>query len=124
MFNKLGELLPAHLLRGQSAEQQAYEYLTTQGLKPVCRNFSCKQGELDLVMQDGETLAIIEVRFRKNDRFGSALESITAKKKARIIAATRHYLATHPADCPVRFDVVAISPEQGLNWIKNAFQSS
>lgn len=123
MFNKLGELLPNHLLRGQSAEQQAHEHLIAQGLKPVCRNFSCRQGELDIVMLDGETLVIIEVRFRKSERFGGAAESITAKKKARIIAASRYYLATHPQDRPVRFDVVAISPAKGLNWIKNAFQS-
>lgn len=120
MFNKL---LPEHLLRGQTAEQEAYDYLLAQGLKPVCRNFSCKQGELDLIMQDGETLAIIEVRFRKNDRFGGALESITTKKKAHIIAATQYYLLTHPVNCAIRFDVIAMSPQQGLNWIKNAFQS-
>lgn len=118
----LNKLLPAHLIRGQTAEQQAYDYLVTQGLKPVCRNFSCKQGELDLIMLDGETLVIIEVRFRKNDYFGGALESITVKKKARIIAATQYYLIRHPQDCPIRFDVIAISPKQGLNWIKNAFQ--
>lgn len=121
MFNKL---LPEHLMRGQTAEQQAYEYLLAQGLKPVCRNFSCKQGELDLVMQDKQTLVIVEVRFRKNDHFGGALESITSKKKARIIIATQYYLATHEVNSPIRFDVVAISPKQGLNWIQNAFQCS
>lgn len=114
--------LPEHLIQGQLAEQQAYEYLLSQGLKPVCRNFNCKQGELDLVMKDEQTLVIVEVRFRKNDRFGSALESITVKKQARIIRATEYYLATHPINCPIRFDVVALSPKHGLNWIQNAFQ--
>ena len=114
--------LAEHLIRGQLAEQQAYEYLLTQGLTSVCRNFNCKQGELDLVMQDQQTLVIVEVRFRKNDRFGSALESITAKKQARIIKATEYYLATHPFNGAIRFDVVALSPKHGLNWIQNAFQ--
>ncbi len=119
MFNKL---LPDHLIKGQSAEQQAYDYLLTQGLTPVCRNFSCKLGELDLIMDDKGTLVIIEVRFRKNDAFGGALESITPKKKMRIIRTTQYYLMSHTVNRPIRFDVIAISPKQGLNWVQNAFQ--
>jgi putative endonuclease len=119
MYNKL---LPDHLVKGQSAEQHAYDYLLAQGLKPICRNFSCKLGELDLVMNDKGTLVIIEVRFRKNDNFGGALESITPKKQRRIIRATQYYLMTHTVNSPIRFDVVAISPKQGLKWVQNAFQ--
>jgi putative endonuclease len=119
MFNKL---LPSHLRRGQWAEQQAYDYLLTQGLKPICRNFNCKVGELDLIMQERQTLVIIEVRFRKNDQFGGALASVTRQKQLRIIRATQYYLTTHPLNSPIRFDVIAISPKQGLNWVKNAFQ--
>jgi len=121
MFNKL---LPNHLMKGQSAEQQAYDYLLAQGLKPVCRNFNCKVGELDLIMNDKGTLVIIEVRFRKNDYFGGALASITAKKQAKIIKATQYYLLTHTVNSPIRFDVITISPQEGLNWIQNAFQCS
>lgn len=117
----LNKLLPDHLLCGQLAEQKAYDYLLTQGLKPVCRNFSCKIGELDLIMKDEKTWVVIEVRFRKNDQFGGALASITAKKQARIIRTTQYYLMTHTVNSPVRFDVVAISPKHGLNWVQNAF---
>lgn len=112
-----------HLQRGADAEQQAYEYLIAQGLSPVCRNFRCKQGELDLVMLDQETLVIVEVRFRKSNRFGGAVESVTAAKRAKIIAATQYYLSEHAVDNTVRFDVVAISAGSGLNWIPNAFQT-
>jgi putative endonuclease len=111
----------AHLLRGKSAEEQAHEFLVGKGLKPVCRNYRCKQGELDLVMRDQQALVIIEVRYRKSDVYGSALESVTLSKQARIIAATQHYLSTLRADCPLRFDVVAISGNGDINWIKNAF---
>jgi len=119
MFNKL---LPDHLIKGQAAEQQAYDYLLTQGLKPICRNFSCKFGELDLIMNHQETLVIIEVRFRKNAYFGGALASITPKKQAKIIKTTQYYLLTHKVNTPIRFDVIAISPQEGLNWVQNAFQ--
>lgn len=111
----------AHLLRGKSAEDQAHDFLIAKGLIPVHRNYRCKQGELDLVMRDQQALVIVEVRYRKSDTYGSALESITASKQARIIAATHHYLATQKFDCPLRFDVIAISGNDKINWVKNAF---
>jgi putative endonuclease len=111
----------AHLLRGKSAEDQAYDYLIKQGLQPVCRNYRCKQGELDLVMTDRQALVIVEVRYRKSDFYGSASESVTTSKQGRIIAATQHYLSQSRIDCPLRFDVVAISGEGKIDWIKNAF---
>ncbi|MDP2903154.1 MAG: YraN family protein [Methylovulum sp.] len=110
-----------HLVIGENAEEQAHDFLINAGLKPVARNFSCKQGELDLIMIDGLSLVIVEVRFRKSDRYGSAAESITSAKQSRIIAATHHYLSINKTDCPIRFDVVAISGDSHINWIKNAF---
>lgn len=112
-----------HLISGADAEQQAYDFLVSQGLIPVCRNFRCKQGELDLVMLDQEVLVVVEVRFRKSNAFGGAIESITAKKIAKIIAATQCYLSIHETKNTVRFDVIAISGLTGLNWIQNAFQT-
>lgn len=110
------------MLRGKAAEDQAHDFLVSEGLTLICRNYRCKQGELDLVMRDHQSLVIVEVRFRKSDAFGSALESVTHSKKARIIAATQHYLSTlRTTDCPLRFDVVAISGNGDFNWIKNAF---
>jgi len=120
LFTKL-KTKAAHLLRGESAEEQAHSYLIDKGLKPVCRNFRCKQGELDLIMTDKLTLVIIEVRFRKTDKYGSAVESVTRAKQSRIIAATHIYLSSHKTDCPIRFDVVAISGNGNIDWVQNAF---
>lgn len=111
----------AHLLRGESAEEQAHKFLLNKGLNPVCRNYRCKQGELDLIMTDQQTLVIIEVRFRKTDQYGSAVESVTRTKQSRIIAATHIYLSSQKTDRPVRFDVVAISGNGKIEWIQNAF---
>jgi putative endonuclease len=112
-----------HLLRGDDAEEKARRFLLGKGLTPVCRNFRCKQGELDLVMRDGKTLVVVEVRFRKSSRYGGAVESITRAKQSRIIAATQVYSSKHKLDCPLRFDVVAISGDGGIDWIPNAFSS-
>jgi putative endonuclease len=111
----------AHLICGESAEEQAHNFLISKGLKPVCRNYRCKQGELDLIMTDQQTLVIVEVRFRKTDQYGSALESVTRVKQSRIIAATHHYLASRKTDSPVRFDVIAISGNGNIDWVQNAF---
>jgi len=111
----------AHLIRGESAEEQAHQFLIKKGLKPVCRNYRCKQGELDLIMTDQQTLVIVEVRFRKTDRYGSAVESVTRSKQSRIIAATHVYLSSQKADRSVRFDVVALSGNGNVEWIQNAF---
>jgi len=110
-----------HLIRGESAEEQAHKFLIAKGLKPVCRNYRCKQGELDLIMTDQQTLVIVEVRFRKTDQYGSAVESVTRAKQSRIIAATHIYLSSQKTDRPVRFDVVAISGNGNVEWIQNAF---
>jgi putative endonuclease len=116
---------PPHLQRGEKAEERAYQYLLQKGLQLVSRNYCCKLGEIDLMMHDGDTLVMVEVRYRKNDRFGSAVESITQKKQSRIIAAAKYYLVCNNLNnLAVRFDVVAISGNNHLNWIKNAFQTS
>ncbi len=112
--------------RGADAEQRALEYLERQGLVPVARNFRGRQGEIDLVMGDGETLVFVEVRFRRSDRFGSAAESVTPTKQQRIAATARLFLGRHPRwrehDC--RFDVVTLSgmPAPRIAWIRDAFR--
>ncbi len=114
---------PAHLIRGQKSEQLACDFLLKQGLMLIDKNFQCKGGELDLIMKDAETLVIVEVRFRKSNRYGGALESISQKKQSCIIAATQYYLSTHKNNSPIRFDVIAMSNDTDINWIQNAFQA-
>ncbi len=112
----------AHLLRGEQAEQLACDFLISQGLTLIARNFRCVYGELDLIMNDSETLVIVEVRYRKNAKFGSALESVNYSKQAKISAATEFYLNTLSGDMPrMRFDVVGILGDGDLQWVKNAF---
>lgn len=112
-----------HLSRGDQAEQQALTYLQQHGLQLIERNYRSKQGEIDLIMRDDKTLVIVEVRFRQSDKYGGALESITRQKQSRIIKTTEHYIMGHSIDSPIRFDVIAISGDGAINWIKNAFHT-
>lgn len=100
-----------HLVLGRAAEAAAAQYLERKGYLILIANFRAKGGELDLVAMDGETLAIIEVRYRASDRYGGAAASITRGKRGRIVRAARHLLAANPllAKLPARFDVVEVS---------------
>jgi len=108
--------------RGNQAEDNALHYLKQKKYKLLQRNFSTKAGEVDLIMQDGESLVFIEVRYRKNADFGGAAASITHKKQQRIIKAALAYQQTHAPQSSMRFDVVAIEGiDATLNHIINAF---
>ena len=108
-------------LLGQTAESRAEAFLLSQGLKRVARNWRCRFGEIDLVMQDGATLVFVEVRLRSRNDFGGAAASVTPAKQKKLLAAARQYLATLKTLPPCRFDVVALSGNDAPEWIKNAF---
>lgn len=112
--------------RGKHAEDAALTSLQQRGLTLVDRNFSCRHGELDLILRDDASVVVAEVRYREADD-AVALYSIDARKRSRIRLATLAWLQRHPEleDCPVRFDVVILSgpldaPE--ITWIPDAFQ--
>lgn len=113
---------------GKQAEDLAKQYLQKHKLKLITQNYHCRRGEIDLIMQDQQTLVFIEVRYRKNARFGSALESVDHKKQAKIITTAEHYLLQSKHDyIDYRFDVIAMMPmtnsdQPEITWIKNAFQ--
>lgn len=114
------------LKTGQAGEQRALEHLLTQGLKLISRNYRCKLGEIDLVMNDSGYLVFIEVRARTRTDFGGGLSSITYAKRQKIIKATSHYLLTQKINeqQPIRFDVVSIDGQLGaITWLKDAFNT-
>ena len=57
---------------GQFYEQQALVFLQQQGLQLVQQNYSCRFGEIDLVMREQQTLVFVEVKFRRSNQFGGA----------------------------------------------------
>jgi putative endonuclease len=110
-------------MNGADAEDLALRHLLRQGLKTVARNWRCRGGEIDLVMREGETLVIAEVRKRSSEAFGGAAASVDARKRGRIIHATQLFLAEHPqfGDAPLRFDVLTLDQANSIQWLKAAF---
>lgn len=115
------------LARGKDAENRACRYLQAQGLQLLHRNYRSKGGEIDLILQDTDSLVFVEVRYRRQTGFGSAAESVDWRKQSRLIACARHFLQAHPdtARQPCRFDVISVSgPSYDIGWIRNAFIAS
>jgi len=108
---------------GAAAEALAERFLVGRGLTIVERNWRRRCGELDLVARDGDTLVFVEVRLRRGGGHGGAAASITAAKRARIVAAAGLYLARLPHTPPCRFDALlldALDPAR-IEWLRGAF---
>jgi putative endonuclease len=114
---------------GREAEALACKHLQQHGLRLLSQNWRCRRGELDLVMLDGDTVVFVEVRYRRHAGWGGALESIDARKRAKLSLAAQLFLQqeTRWSRHPCRFDVVAMNshsnPDQQFNWIRNAFDT-
>ena len=107
---------------GHNAEEKAKIYLEKEGLQSLDQNYLCKMGEIDLVMKEGDYIVFVEVRFRDNENYTAALESITPSKQNKVIKAATYFLLENnlynKVDC--RFDVVVMDNLE-IHWIKNAF---
>jgi putative endonuclease len=95
---------------GRWGQKRCERFLKNKGLRTLTRNFSCKTGEIDLVMVDPDgTLVFVEVKTRADEAFVPAEASITAPKKQRMTRAAQYFLTVHRIDDrPYRFDVVAV----------------
>jgi putative endonuclease len=103
---------------GARAEALAAEYLMRHGLAIVARNFRTRFGEIDLIARDGRVLVFVEVRLRRSAAYGGAIESITARKRARLVAAANGYLAMLGREPPCRFDAILLDSlgSHAIEW--------
>jgi len=109
LLNRRKLLADAKVL-GRWGEKRCERYLKRKGLKKLTRNFSCKTGEIDLVMVDNDgSIVFVEVRTKAGKIFEPPESTITPAKKARLFRTARYFLATHNIENrPYRFDVVTI----------------
>ncbi|MBO1768537.1 MULTISPECIES: YraN family protein [Allobranchiibius] len=101
---------PRHAL-GRAGEDYAVDYLRSQGMVVVERNWRCREGELDVIAFDEahDTLVIVEVKTRRTTTFGSPVEAVTRLKAARLRHLAHAWLREHPVGvAAVRIDVVGI----------------
>lgn len=109
--------------KGQGAEQRALDYLKKQGLQLIDQNFTIRGGEIDLIMQEGNTLVFIEVRARRAGSLVHPFESITPAKCKHIQLAAQIFMMKKQAhNFHLRFDVIGVNLHNNqIDWLKDAF---
>ena len=111
-------------LAGGGAEDLAARFLERRGLGILARNYRTRMGEIDLIALEGNEVVFVEVRMRSSGGFGGALASITPRKRARIVAAAKHFIAGLGREPYCRFDVVTIDEGGDPEWHRGAFDAS
>ncbi len=101
-----------HLL-GRRAEEAAARYLEAHGYRVLARNWRTVEGELDIVAERDGVLAFVEVRARRGQAMGTAAESITPRKRRRLLRAALAYLQETGATLEPRLDVILLQLTPG-----------
>lgn len=112
---------------GKKGEAIAAKYYLDRGARLLEHGYRTRQGELDLVLMEGETVVIAEVKTRSKSGFMAPAEAVGPAKQHRLILAAQFFLQQHRlADHSVRFDVVEVVPAENgwqVHCIKNAFET-
>jgi putative endonuclease len=105
---------------GRRGERLAEAHLIAHGCTVLDRNWRCAQGEIDLVVLDGDEVAFVEVKTRTSVAFGHPLEAITVAKLARLRRLAGAWCEAHPRVGRIRIDAVAvIAPPRGEPTIEH-----
>jgi putative endonuclease len=112
--------------KGACYEEAAKRLTEKAGFKTIGQNYFCRGGELDIICRRKNTLCFIEVKYRKSNSHGHALEQVTRGKQQRILLAAKTYLNENKQyqNHVIRFDVIAVTSLQNelqFDWIENAF---
>ncbi len=109
---------------GNWGEEQAAQYLRTQGYEIIERNWRCATGELDLIAWESGQLVFVEVRTRRGRTYGTPEESVTPAKQSKLIELAQTYMQEYPElECAWRIDVVAVElrgNQPRINLIRHA----
>ncbi len=116
-------------LLGAWGESVAADYLRSKRYRIIASNYRCRVGEIDLIAVNGEYMAFVEVKLRKNADFAQAREFVDQGKQRRIRMTAALYLSAHPTKLQPRFDVIEIYAPLGtetkkptINHLEDAFQ--
>lgn len=99
-------------LYGKKCEGMACRYLKRKGYRILRRNYLCPVGEIDIIAKKGNYLVFVEVKARKDERFGYGRETINAEKKRKIISASEFYMKCYiEKQLIIRYDLIDIMGE-------------
>ncbi len=113
----------ARALIGKRGEELAARFLEAQGFRILVRNWRCRLGEIDLIVQREQEIRFVEVKTRRGTAFGYPEESVTGLKRLRWFRAIEVWLQSQaPSVSKYQADVISIlwrTPEPDIQWIQN-----
>ena len=110
-------------LVGREGEAKAADYLRKKRYEIIGANYRCRFGEIDLIAKKRGLIVFVEVKLRKNDRFGAAADAVTPIKREKLRKTALFWMAATACEAPARFDVIEIYTEtRRINHIENAFE--
>lgn len=105
---------------GKTGEDVAEIYLLKKNYKIIERNFSCRQGEIDIIAKDKDEIVFIEVKTRTNKKYGQPIDAITYYKKKHMIKSINYYLYVRKLENAfVRIDVIEVYQKKDGFWINH-----
>ena len=111
---------------GKLGENIAKQRLTSIGYKILKTNYRCSLGEIDIIAREGDTLAFVEIKTRRNNPLGQVKEAVDRRKQRQISKVALSYIkANNLMGKRARFDVVAIrlvDNKEEVEVVKNAFE--
>ncbi len=109
--------------RGEKGEKAAASYLESKGLKILHRNYTCKLGEIDIILEDDGVIVFVEVKYRHNLSKGRPLEAVNYYKQRKIQNTALWYAKEYSLfEKAIRFDVIEVlGQSENITWIKEAF---
>ena len=114
-------------LVGKWGEALVAEHLRKSGFKIIAANYRTRFGEIDIIAEKKKLLIFVEVKLRKNDKFGNASEFVTPSKQNKLRTTAELWLSNNETKKDVRFDVAEVYAPDGIsenytiNIIENAF---
>jgi putative endonuclease len=114
---------------GLRSERAVERYLKRLGYRILARNYTCPQGELDLVAADGNCVVFVEVRSTGTDDSSRPAASVDTAKQSRLTQLALHFLQQHRLlNQAARFDVLTVTWPEGraeptITHYKNAFEA-
>lgn len=115
--------MSGHLEIGRFGENEAATYLEKSGYCIVAKNWRFKNLEIDIIAEDKDVLAFVEVKTRHSFALADADFFVDWKKQKRLIVAAEAYLHYRGYKGEIRFDIVAVTLDKGVHieLIKDAF---
>ena len=113
---------------GKLGEESVCRYLTERGYRIAARNYRIKGGEIDIIAENGDYLAFVEVKARRPDSLVTGFEAVNKRKRGLIIKTAADYCCKHPSILQPRFDVAQVIIREGrvlsIDYISNAYDTT